>query len=185
MFLCFNKNNMYNIFMTNNSNRNSRKSIRLKHYDYYGNGAYFITICTQNREHLFGEIIDDKMVLNMAGEMIAKWIYKLGNNFENIFINGMVIMPNHVHFVVSIEKKGRDMALPLHGLSEMVQWFKTMTTNEYIRGVKSDIYPVFYKKVWQRNYYEHIIRNEKSFLEIQEYMKNNPQKWADDVLYRK
>ncbi|MBU1668747.1 transposase [bacterium] len=173
--------------MTNNSNKNNRKSIRLKHYDYYKNGAYFITICTQNREHLFGEIIDNEMLLNNAGKMIQKWLHKLDNNFEGISIDGMVIMPNHVHFVLSIfmPTKGRDMALPLHGLSEVLQWFKTMTTNEYIRGVKSNIYPAFYKRVWQRNYYEHIIRNEKSLSEIQEYMKNNPQQWADDVLYTK
>lgn len=168
--------------MTNNFSKNNRKTIRLKNYDYHKSGSYFITICTQNREHLFGEVVAGQMVLNDAGEMIQNWLYKLGDNFDGIFIDGMVMMPNHVHFILSITMsiEGRDKALPLH---KMIQWFKAMSTNEYIRGVKSNIFPAFNKRIWQRNYYEHIIRNEKSFLEIQEYMKHNPQKWKEDVLY--
>ena len=164
--------------MTNNSNKNSRKSIRLKGYNYHKNGAYFITICTQNREHFWGKIVDGEMILNHAGEMIQKWLYKLNDNFDSVLLDGMVIMPNHVHFIVSM-----DMAIDEKSLGEIIQWFKAMTTNEYIRGVKSNVFPVFNKRIWQRNYYEHIIRNEKSFFDIQEYMKNNPQKWEEDVLY--
>jgi len=75
--------------------------------------------------------------------------------------------------------KGRHAGLPLH---EVLQWFETMTTNEYIRGVKNNNWQPFDKKMWQRNYYEHIIRNEESYLKLSEYITNNPQKWGIDTL---
>ena len=164
-----------------------KNSLRLKHYDYSQNGSYFITICTQNREYLFGEIVDDIMVLNQAGEMIEKWYDELTNKFSGIELPNMVIMPNHIHFILTIidNPVGVDLCVyPNIGIDKIVQWFKTMTTNEYIRGVKSQKFPPFNKRIWQRNYHEHIIRNEQSFLEIQEYIVNNPKKWKEDMLYK-
>ena len=155
-----------------------KNSLRLKNYDYSRNGAYFITICTQNREHLFGEIKNGEMILNDAGNMIKRWYYELENKFINVKALDMVIMPNHIHFILIIISMKENISIP-----KMIQWFKIMTTNEYIRGVKSNIYPPFQKRIWQRNYYEHIIRNEKSFNNIQNYIINNPQKWENDILY--
>ncbi|MGR3294239.1 MAG: transposase [Candidatus Scalindua sp.] len=76
--------------------------------------------------------------------------------------------------------KGEHIGSPLH---TMIQWFKTMSTNEYIRNVKNNHWPPFNKKLWQRNYYEHIIRNEKSYSHISEYIKTNPLKWLEDKYY--
>ena len=157
-----------------------RKNIRLKIYNYKQNGAYFITICNQNRVSLWGEIIDDVMVLNEAGLMIEKWLFKMDDKFENFSIDGMVIMPNHLHFILIIDEveKKNDISV-----SQVVQWFKAMTTNEYIKEVRRGVFPPFYKRIWQRNYYENIIRNETSFNEIQKYIEENPRKWKEDVLY--
>ena len=84
-------------------------------------------------------------------------------------------MPNHVHFIVDIQESTK--------LSSILQWFKTMTTNEYIREVKNNIFPPFHKRIWQRNYYEHIIRNENSSYQIEQYIENNPKLWKEDILY--
>ncbi len=190
----------------------NRQSIRLKRYDYSIGGVYFITICSQNRENLFGDSINNKIVLNNAGNMIGKWVIETKNKFENILIDQYVIMPNHLHCIMSIEtvktvgadlcvcpdkhvcpdnemgehisetgecvtETGEHIGSPLRAI---IQWFKTMTTNEYIRGVKDGYYPPFNKRIWQRNYYERIIRNEKELNQISEYIINNPINWFND-----
>lgn len=154
-----------------------RKSIRLKGYDYRENGAYFITIVVQKRESLLGEVIEDEMFLSEAGEMIAQWYDKLADKFIGVVLVEMVIMPNHIHFILNKETQSRDTSL-----SKIIQWFKTMTTNAYIKGVKEERFEPFDKRLWQRNYYEHIIRNEASFHRLMEYIQNNPKTWKEDSL---
>ena len=161
------------------NNLKSRKSIRLQTYNYRKNGSYFITICIQNRENRLGKIINEEMILNHAGLMINQWLIYLTEHFKNIEINHKIIMPNHIHFILDIQYFNQNTA----PISKMIQWFKTMTTNQYIRGVKEDIYPPFNKRIWQRNYYEHIIRNEDSFFQIEQYIKHNPRTWTKDVLF--
>ncbi len=160
-----------------------RKSMRLKGYDYSQNGAYFVTICTHNRECLFGEIVGANLCVrpNDPHIIIEKHIIELENKYKNVVINKYIIMPNHIHFILSINNKtGEHIGSPLH---EMIQWFKTQTTNEYIRGVKNNMFPPFDKHIWQRGYYEHIIRNETSYNEIWNYIDNNILSWEQDKLY--
>ncbi len=154
----------------------NRKSIRLKGYDYSKPGLYFITICTKNHTCLFGEIFNGKIKLNDAGKMVEKWYYKIMGKFNNIKCRTMVIMPDHFHCIIEIKKIGEPVCLPLHTI---VQWFKTMTTNEYIRGVKNENWKPFNKKLWQRNYYERIIRDKKSYEMISEYIVKNPMFWRN------
>ena len=178
-----------------------RRSIRLKGYDYSQSGLYFVTICVKKRICLFGEIDNAKMILNDAGTMIKKWYYEIENKFLDIKCFEMIIMPNHFHCI--IKNVGADLCVcpdkslpdlrilgdqrilgehtgsPLH---RVVQWFKTMTTNEYIRGVKNNNWQRFDGKLWQLNYWEQIIRNEKSYQTISEYVANNPDKWNEDKL---
>jgi len=178
-----------------------RRSIRLKGYDYGQAGLYFITICTQGRLCLFGNIENGKMLLNDAGEMIGRWYCELECKFPDIKCREMIIMPNHLHFIVENvgadlrvcpdldhsriaddpRTKGEHAGSPLR---QVVQWFKTMTTNGYIRGVKQNHWQRFDKRLWQRNYYEHVVRDEKSYLNISEYIKTNPSKWQDDTYYK-
>ena len=168
-----------------------RKNIRLKNYDYSQAGYYFVTICTQDRQKLFGEILNSKLILNDRGEMIIKWIYQLGNKFPRILIDKYIIMPNHIHCIIIVgadpcvcpknnHEEGGHVGPPL---PEIVQWFKTMTTNEYIKGVKNEIYPPFNKRIWQRNYYDRIIRNKQEYKKIYEYIETNTLKWEDDKYY--
>jgi len=160
-------------------NLKKRKSIRLSTYDYHRNGSYFITICIQNRENRLGQIKNQTILLNNAGLMVQQWIINLSEHFPNITIQHKIIMPNHLHFILDITYSDQHTA----SISQMMQWFKTMTTNQYIRGVKDNIYPSFYKRLWQRNYYEHIIRNENSFSQIAQYIQNNPKSWKEDILF--
>lgn len=181
--------------MKYNPEIHKRRSIRLKGYDYSQAGLYFVTICVQNRACLFGNIESCEMIFNDAGKMIEKWYYELMNKFKDIKCDEMIVMPNHFHCIV--ENLGADLRVcpddnntnsilgeptcsPLHSV---IQWFKTMTTNEYIRGVKNLGWQPFDGKLWQRNYYEHIIRNEQSYHTISNYIINNPAKWQEDKFY--
>ncbi len=147
--------------MKYNPKIHNRQSIRLKGWDYSHPGLYFITICAQNHTHLFGYIQNKKMHLNDAGKMVEKWYFEMENKYPNIKCDEHIVMPNHFHCI-------------------MMDWFKTMTTNAYIRGVKSENWPRFEKRVWQKRYWDHIIRNENDYIRISAYIINNPKKWTED-----
>jgi len=185
--------------MTYDPERHHRRSIRLKGYDYSQVGAYFITIVTQDRACLFGEIMDGKIHLNDAGRMVEKGWLELNRKFPTIETDEYIVMPNHFHGIVVIvgadlcvcpdvmetttklgahaTKSGAHIGAPLPSI---IQWFKTMTTNEYIRGVKTSGWLPFRGRLWQRNYYEHIIRDDESLNSIREYIANNPLQWELD-----
>jgi len=179
--------------MTFNPDIHNRHSIRLKNFDYAQAGAYFVTVCAQNRECLFGNIQDNVMVLNDAGRMIETWWLELAIKYPALETDAYIIMPNHFHGIVAVVgaalfgRPNPDHSQPViqprtaaPALSDIVNWFKTMTTNDYIRGVKHHQWRSFPGKLWQRNYYEHVIRNEDDLNKIREYIANNPSGWADD-----
>ena len=216
-----------------------RRSIRLKGYDYANTGAYFVTIVTQGRACLFGEIVNAETRLNDAGSLIERWWFELNNKFRTVETDDFVIMPNHFHGIVVIADVGADLRVgpdsegahigaPLQGapqpttrmgtgvnpnvhpahqgthagvtlqrthpvrpvartgahtgapLPAIVQWFKTMTTNEYLRGVKTSGWAPFQGRLWQRNYYDHIIRDGESLNRIRQYIADNPTRWEFD-----
>jgi REP element-mobilizing transposase RayT len=133
------------------------------------------------------------MLLNDAGIMVEKWYIALERKFPYIQCHEMIIMPNHIHFIIENtgmvganqrvcppkpnQRVGPEEIIKPKHLGSIIQWFKTMSTNEYIRGVKNLGWPPFYKKLWQRNYWEHIIRNEQAFDRISNYIRTNPDKW--------
>lgn len=184
-------------------NKLDRRSIRLKGYDYSQEGLYFVTICCQNMAYRFGKVVNGQMLLNAAGLMVDMWIKELENKFPDIRIDEYVIMPNHLHLIIEnngalanavrvdlcvdphnqINRtvEGEHIGSPLH---RVIQWLKTMTTNSYILGVKTLGWEPFDKKIWLRNYYEHIIRDDRAHHNIAEYIKNNPLKWEADKFYR-
>jgi REP-associated tyrosine transposase len=176
----------------NDSPRRRRQSIRLKGYDYAQPGAYFVTIVSQGRACLFGKIVTGEMRLNDAGEDIKRRWLLLGQKFPTIDIDTFVIMPNHIHGIVNINNVsvGADLRVgPPNArtgahtgapLPKIVQWFKTMTTNTYIRGAKTLGWPPFQRHLWQRGYYEHVIRGEISLNQIRQYIIDNPARWEFD-----
>jgi REP element-mobilizing transposase RayT len=185
--------------MNGEENSRRRRPLRLKGFDYAAAGAYFITIVTHNRSCLFGEINNGLMRLNSAGEEIRRYWFELNHKFANVEIDEFVIMPNHLHGIVVISDSlvGADLCVGLPvtrtpayptppgahigaPLQKMVQWFKTMSTNAYIRGVRATGWPPFQIRLWQRNYYEHVIRGEESLNRIRQYILDNPTRWEFD-----
>ncbi len=164
-----------------------RTSPRLSGYDYSQEGAYFVTVCVQGRQVLLGEIIHGEMRLNQAGCMVERWWNKLESNFPTLKTDFYVIMPNHFHGIALIAEntssalpacpQGAHMGAPLQ---KILQWFKTMTTNEYIHGVKEHGWPQFQGSLWQRSFYDHVIRDEASLNRIREYISTNPLRWDLD-----
>lgn len=173
--------------------KHHRRSIRLKGYDYSQAGAYFVTIDVQNRECLFGEIVSGEMNLNEAGKMIDEQWNALRERFPNADLDVYQIMPDHFHGIIVILGMPV-MALPdvedvtlmkLPTLGDMIGAFKSITTHEYILGVDNQNWPRFSKRLWQRNYYEHIIRDEKDLDRIRNYIQSNPANWKKKTRNRK
>ena len=188
--------------MKYNPDLHHRRSIRLKEYDYSKAGLYFITICTHNCLCLFGNIKKENMKSNDAGIMIKRKWQELIYRFNKIKLHAFIVMPNHFHGIVAF------VGAPLVGahntghprttgqpritgqpqgiaptVGDVIGVFKSLTTNNYIQNVKQNNWQRFNKKLWQRNYYEHIIRDEKSYHQISEYIQTNPLKWQDDKYY--
>ncbi|WP_028298709.1 transposase [Olivibacter sitiensis] len=188
--------------MSFNPNIHHRRSIRLKGYDYAQTGAYFITLCCQKRAHLFGEIVNGKMILNEYG-LIAHDEWE--NTLEirpNISLGAFVIMPNHVHGILIINDSGEPPSTtpkeenkfksPSKTIGAIIRGYKGATTKRIKRLISTGESPIssgapkidLSTPIWQRNYYEHIIRNEKAFYNISNYIINNPAKWAEDKFYK-
>ena len=150
-----------------------RKYIRWNGFDYTQSQNYFITIVVHERLHLLGEIDDGKMTLNAAGKMVADVINEMPNRYNNSQIVCSVVMPNHVHFIIN--NSGQ------HYIPEILRWFKSVTTDYYIKGVKNQGWQPFNKTFWQRNYYDRVIRDPKEYDRIVEYINNNPSRWTTDM----
>jgi len=157
-----------------------RLSIRLKGYDYAQAGAYFITVCTQNRESAFGCVDDGDMRLNDAGRMVRSVWEGLPDRFPEMQLDAFVVMPNHVHGIAVFV--GAGLALP----GENGAASSAPTLGDVVRAFKSlsaiHVNRLFMRSgsLWQRNYYEHVIRNERELDKIREYIATNPLRWALD-----
>ncbi len=164
--------------------KHHRRSIRLREYDYSQAGAYYVTIDVQNRECLFGEIVNYEMVLNEAGKMIVEQWIALLERFPNIELDVYQIMPNHFHGIIVIIEDVDfqiDVAkIKKPTLGDIIGAFKSITTHEYIKGVDNKNWHQFYKRLWQRNYYEHVIRDEADLNRIRDYIQSNPANWDED-----
>jgi putative transposase len=151
-----------------------RQSIRLTQYDYSQPGSYFITICTQERICFFGDVTDGEMNLNSSGLAINKDWCELSDAFGSISMDSFIIMPNHLHGIININHEGGK------SINHIIKYFKAISTYHYSLGVKQLNWHTYPGRLWQRNYYEHIIRTEKSSNEIRQYILNNPIEWDLD-----
>ena len=193
--------------MESDSEKHHRRSIRLKGYDYSRSGAYFITICTQKRMCLFGDIVDGIMAFNEAGRMIKRTFEQMPAKYTGVQTDVFVVMPNHLHGIIKIENtssvgaapRGRPLSLSNEtancltddidkgqidkkrmSLSDIVHRFKSFTTYLYSKGAKEQGWVPFPGRLWQRNYYERIIRGNDEMSKIREYIENNPCTWDED-----
>jgi putative transposase len=175
-------------------NKHHRRSIRLKHYDYASLGAYFVTICTYNRQCLFGQITDGKMVLNDAGREVEHCWNEIPAHFPHVALDEFVVMPNHVHGIIVItvgvrhavplpnpvQPKSEHFQKPIAGsIPTIIRSFKSAVTKRINQTRKTPGVTL-----WQRNYYERIIRNENEMNTIRQYIINNPLNWRSDENYK-
>jgi len=192
--------------MAFNPDIHHRRSIRLRDYDYRSDGAYFVTLCTYQRECLFGEVVDGEIRLNEYGRIVESIWEELSARYPVIDLDSFVVMPNHVHGIIAIagnddvgaihesplrespgsgdnygaNNNGAIRELPLRNrrsmtLPKVIGYFK-MNTAKRINALRDN--PGC--PVWQRNYYEHVIRNETDLTNIRHYIANNPLKWDLD-----
>lgn len=178
-------------------------SARLQTWDYRWAGSYFITICTQNREHFFGEIINGKMQLSAVGIIADILWHEIKNHAKNIELGEFVVMPNHIHGILILNgnddnENGNTNVQTGHALSQLSQptpdptnRFQNIGKNSIssiIGGYKSAVskhsHRLGYKFEWQTRFHDHIIRDEKSFHTISQYIINNPLKWDKDKFYK-
>lgn len=158
----------------------NRKSIRLKDYDYSQAGAYFVTICVKNGECVLGEVSDGKVKLNEMGSVLENTWYELLRHYPSITLDEFVVMPNHFHGIIMLDV-GAQFIAPFcvmgvinHAptLGKIIRHFKAKSSY-LIHKTNQDFF-------WQRNYFEHVIRNENDLSKIREYIQNNPLKWELD-----
>jgi len=150
--------------------RPRRRSLRLPSYDYSQAGAYFITVCTLDRIILFGEVIDDDVRLNEFGMLVKQTWDSLPTHYGGIDLDAFIVMPNHMHGIIILSDKPQTRC----AIPEIVRGFKTFSARRVNecggrRGA-----------LWQRGYYEHVVRNEKALNRIRDYIANNPAQWTDD-----
>ena len=152
-----------------------RKPTRLKDFDYSQSGYYFVTICTKNKEKILCDIVGEGLcalpsaALSPIGEIVDKSIKYIDKIYNGVSVDKYVIMPNHIHLIIKIERKtGGHRGPPLQSI---IGNFKSFTTHKY-----SDT-------LWQRSFHDHIIRDEKDYLKIWNYIDANPAKWEEDSFY--
>lgn len=167
--------------------RHHRRSIRLKGYDYSSPGAYFVTICTHRQEPLFGEVGDGEMVLSKFGQIAHDEWLASPNIRREIELDAFVVMPNHIHGIVWIVV-GATGRSPLHGQSPLrPRGPAPKSLGAFVAGYKSAVTKRINQRrdtpghpVWQRNYWEHIVRTERALDAIRRYIADNPVRWSLD-----
>ena len=168
--------------MESDPKRCNHRLLRLKEYDYSQAGAYFVTICTKNHESIFGKVTNGTIQLSPFGEIIEACWKDLPSRYPHVELDAFVVMPNHIHGIVVIsvgaihelppcQQTGRRRML----LPRIIGYIK-MNTAKRINRLRN----TSGVSVWQRNYYEHVIRNEESLNSIRQYIAENPQRWALD-----
>jgi len=178
--------------MQNNIRRPN--SLRLTEFDYSLPNAYFVTLVCQDRIDRFGCIVDCLVERNSIGKMVHQYWLDLPNRFPSIQLDEFILMPNHFHGIVILDQSDVGASLvdarikkpwvgtsPTPTLGDVIGTFKSITTLEYLRGIKTYKWPPIDGKMWQRNYYDRIIRNDREMKAIRKYIADNPINWDQDA----
>jgi putative transposase len=200
-------NNFMYINPTKYRNKYRIETARLRNYDYSANGAYFVTICTKDKHNYFGEITNSKMVLSKIGNVARNELIKTPKIRDDVVLDQFVVMPNHVHAIIIIDNNltHKPIMIETRGVASLPEpndeyptatgfWqpnkFGPQSRNlpSIIRGYKSAVTTYAVKNginfAWQTRYHDHVIRNEKEMIRIQEYIYNNVRNWGRDCFYK-
>lgn len=151
-----------------------RNSMRLQGYNYANPAGVFITICSHNRQHLFGSVKDSFVYLSDFGEILSDRWSQIPDAKPGVLTDQFVIMPDHLHGILWF---GTNDAIRPETCSTVVQWFKIMTQRDISRAVKSGATP-YREKLWQRGFYDRVIRSDRELEEIRYYINTNPARWS-------
>jgi putative transposase len=169
------------------NNLKTRKQIRLRNYDYSEDGYYFVSVCSSKRQNIFTDVgaslasaRKNGFELSSVGRIIEQQWQNIPNLYDNIELDEYIIMPNHIHGIIHINRQKRSDARPAPTISDIICSFKSRSSVEYIRYAKHNNLN-FCGKIWQRSFYDHVIRNERSLNAIREYMLANPVNWELDI----
>ena len=167
-----------------------RRSIRLPYYDYSQSGAYFVTVCVKDRKCVLSKVVDETTQLSSEGEIVKAVWDGLPNHYTHVELDEFVVMPNHIHGIIWLAdepsqpvgaglRPAPTRPMKRHGLPEIVRALKSFSARRIneLRGTKGTPF-------WQRNYYEHIIRDDEDLYQHQNYIRENPFRWALDEYYR-
>jgi len=180
-----------------------RKSPRLQGFDYSRPGAYFVTVCTEDRRHFLGTVVDGVMQPTPAGRMLEDVWFKIVEKYPSVRLDAFIVMPNHIHILIwltalqrppdpdpldrqsdDIENAEIDDAsikkIPEPTLSDIMRWYKSYTTALYRHGVVEQNWPPFPGRLWQRSFYDHIVRRDETLNIIRRYIQQNPKRWSLD-----
>ncbi len=158
--------------------RANRRDTRLPDWDYRHPGPYAVTLCTQHRRCLLGAVARGTVQLSEQGEMVDNVWRELGQEFPGIGLDRHVVMPNHLHAIVVI---GPVRIASNPDLGTVIQRFNSITTARYSQQVHDQRWEPFDGRLWQRNYYDHIIRNHDDLLRCRRYIELNPTRWESDI----
>ncbi|MBQ3100705.1 MAG: transposase [Clostridia bacterium] len=156
-----------------------RKPTRLKSFDYAKPNVFFITVCTQNRRCILSSVVGEGSPLpqlSVYGKIVDRWIQILPKHYNNVSVSHYVIMPNHIHLLLSVTERGRGDPSPT--IDKIIGWFKYQITRDINNIRKTEK-----EKIFQRSFYDHIVRNRDDYLEIAKYITENPRRWQLDKLY--
>ena len=169
------------------------ESTRLPDYDYSTNGYYFVTICTHQKICYFGDVVNTKMQLSQVGKIAQKHWQDIPKHFDGVEIDEYVVMPNHVHGIIVIDKPCRDVPWNVSTNNDVNRTMsklspKSGSLSVIIRSYKSSVTRWCRQNGdeefrWQSRFYEHVIRNQRSLNNIRRYIINNPAKWSEDENY--
>jgi REP element-mobilizing transposase RayT len=157
-----------------------RKATRLIGHDYREPGMYFVTPCAHEHRAHFGVVREGAMHPNPIGRMVINVWQEMPLSFPKVTLDAWMLMPNHFHGLLLLDAE--DVTTNPR-LGDVMRWFKAITTNRYIHGVRDHGWPRFDDHLWQRNYYDHIVRNDADLDRIRTYIENNPATWESDSLY--
>lgn len=172
--------------MTFNPEIHHRKSVRLKGYDYSRDGVYFVTICSYDKECIFSIVKNHHVILTEEGRIVLSELEKASKIRKEIKIDSYVIMPNHIHVIIFIV--GANGNLPVISNKKRVNCHSPLqmrprSLSTFMVGFKSSVSRKLGYSIWQRNYYDHIIRNEHELNTYRKYIQDNPSKWKEDEYY--
>jgi putative transposase len=168
--------------------RNKRESVtsrlRLRYWDYRLPGPYFVTLCTHGRAAVFGSVSESVMHRTPAGDMLLDVWHRIPDRYTNATLDGFVVMPNHVHGILTLETDEHGEILPgAPDLSDVIRWFKIQTTMKYGDGVKTEGWSRYESRLWQPGFMDHIIRTKSALARLREYIDANPALWEDDTFH--